>query len=159
MPGRYGVVLLTDWSAAAFLLMALGSGPAEASAADPIQFAQVVIREQILVRVPVRLREAQTRAAVPVEWKESRGPKCLPMRSLAGATLLGRNSVDLILRDRSRIRARLEKSCPALDYYYGFYIRPNADGQICADRDVIRSRMGGQCEIEKFRTLTAERPD
>ena len=51
------------------------------------------------------------------------------------------------------IRARLASSCPALDYYYGFYITPNADGQVCADRDVIRSRMGGACQIDKFRLL------
>ena len=27
------------------------------------------------------------------------------------------------------------------------------DGQICEDRDVIRSRMGGACEIDRFRSL------
>jgi hypothetical protein len=107
----------------------------------------------------MRLRQVPERPQQVIEWKESRGPKCLPMQSIAGATLIGQNSVDLVLKDRSRVRARLEKSCPALDYYYGFYIRPNADGQICADRDIIRSRVGGQCEIEKFRALTAERPD
>jgi hypothetical protein len=149
-----------DWSPAAFLLMALSGTPAEASPADPIQFAQLVIREQILIRVPMRLREqVADRAAPPLSWKESRGPKCLAMRSIAGATLLGQNSVDLILRDKSRIRAKMEKSCPALDYYHGFYIRPSADGQICADRDSVRSRMGGECEIEKFKTLTAKQRD
>jgi hypothetical protein len=149
-----------DWSPAAFLLMALSGAPPEASPADPIQFAQLVIREQILIRVPLRLREqVAAPAAPPLSWKESRGPKCLPMRSIAGATLLGQNSVDLILRDKSRVRAKMEKSCPALDYYHGFYIRPNADGQICADRDSVRSRMGGECEIEKFKTLTARERD
>ena len=147
------------WSAAAFLMIALGGSREEASPAEPIQLAQVTIREQILIRVPMRLRQVPERPQQVTEWKESRGPKCLPMQSIAGATLIGQNSVDLVLKDRSRIRARLEKSCPALDYYYGFYIRPNADGQICADRDIIRSRVGGQCEIEKFRALTAERPD
>lgn len=159
MAQAHGVFTLIDWSAAALLLMTLEAAPAEPSAADPIHFAQLMIREQILVRVPVRLRQNPAQSPDPIEWKESRGPKCLSMRTVAGATLLGRNSVDLILKDRSRVRARLEKSCPALDYYYGFYIRPNADGQICADRDAIRSRMGGECEIDKFRTLTAERRD
>ncbi len=154
-----GVFTLIHWSAPALLLMTLGTAPAEPSAADPIQFAQLMIREQILVRVPIQLRQTPNQSPASIEWKESRGPKCLSMRTLAGATLLGRNSVDLILKDRSRVRALLEKSCPALDYYYGFYIRPNADGQICADRDVLRSRMGGECEIDKFRTLTAERRD
>ncbi len=151
---------MIDWSAATLLLMTLAAVPGEPSPANPIQFAQVTIREQILIRVPARARGLPNRpASSPIEWKESRGPKCVPMRMIAGATFLGQNSFDLVLRDRSRVRARLEKRCPALDYYYGFYIRPNADGQICADRDIIRSRVGGQCEIEKFRLLTAEKAD
>lgn len=83
--------------------------------------------------------------------------KCVSARSVAGATLLGRDSVDLILRDNSRVRAELQNSCPALDYYNGFYISPNSDGMICADRDVIRSRVGGACEIDAFRSLTPKR--
>jgi hypothetical protein len=145
------------WSAASFLLAMLSDAPVEANPAAPIQFAQVMIREQILVRVPAR--PVPRPLQPPVEWKEGKGPKCVATTSIAGAGLVGQNSVDLILRDRSRVRAKLEKSCPALDYYYGFYIRPSADGQICQDRDVIRSRMGGQCEIEKFRTLTAKAKD
>ena len=87
------------------------------------------------------------------EWKEGKGPKCVPARAIAGATLVGRSSVDLILRNRQRVRAKLESSCPALDYYYGFYITPNPDGMVCEDRDNIRSRMGGACEIDRFRSL------
>jgi hypothetical protein len=148
---------MVDWGAAAFLLAMLSNAPAEASAADPIQFAQVMIREQILIRVPARPVPGPPPPVI--EWKEEKGPKCVSMGSIAGAGLVGQNSVDFILRDRSRVRAKLEKSCPALDYYYGFYIRPSDDGQICADRDAIRSRMGGECEIEKFRALTAKPKD
>ncbi len=151
---------MIDWSPAALLLMVLAGVPGEPSPADPIQFAQVTVRQQILIRVPARVRGApRGPAASPIEWKESRGPKCVPMGMIAGATFLGQNSFDLVLRNRSRLRARLEKRCPALDYYYGFYIRRTADGQFCADRDSIRSRMGGTCEVERFKTLTAEKPD
>jgi hypothetical protein len=38
------------------------------------------------------------------------------------------------------------------------YLNANPDGQICADRDVIRSRMGGQCGIVHFSRLQAVRP-
>lgn len=148
---------MVDWSAAAFLLAMLGGAPAEASAADPIQFAQVMIREQILIRVPARPVPGPSQSTI--QWQEDKGPKCVAMNSIAGAGLVGQNSVDLVLKDRSRVRAKLEKSCPALDYYYGFYIRPSGDGQICADRDSIRSRMGGECEIEKFRSLSAKDKD
>ena len=150
---------MTDWSPALLLLMALSGAPETASPADPVQFAQVMIREQLLIRVPADLRQAQRVAEQQIEWKEKKGPKCVPMRLILGAALLSQNSVDLIFRDRSRVRAKLERSCPALDYYYGFYIRPNKDGQICADRDSIRSRVGGECEIEKFKLLRAEKRD
>ncbi len=151
---------MIDWSPAALLLMVLAGVPGEPSPADPIQFAQVTVRQQILIRVPARVRGApRGPAASPIEWKESRGPKCVPMRMIAGATLLSQNSFDLVMRDRSRIRARLDKRCPALDYYYGFYIRRTTDGQVCADRDSIRSRMGGQCEIDRFRSLSAKKSD
>ncbi len=149
---------MIDWSPAAFLLMSLAGVPDDPSPADPIQFAQVMIREQILIRVPARVRNTP-RVVVPpaVEWKESRGPKCVQMRSIAGATLLSPNSFDLVLRDRSRIRAKLEKRCPALDYYRGFYIDTTADGRICAGRDFIRSRAGGECQIDRFLTLSPQR--
>ena len=144
---------MIDWSAVALLLASLGGGDAPVGAHEPMQLAQVSIRQQIIIRVPVRSRKVAPPKPSPVEWKESRGPRCVAAGTIAGASLLGQNSVDLLLRDKSRVRAKLENACPALDYYYGFYISPNPDGQICADRDVIRSRMGGQCEIEAFRRL------
>ena len=150
---------MIEWGPALLLLTALSGTPETASPADPMHFAQLMIREQILIRVPANLRQPTRFVTPQIEWKEKRGPKCVSMRLIAGATLLSQNSVDLIFRDRSRVRAKLERSCPALDYYRGFYVSPTADGQICADRDSIRSRMGGQCEIEKFRTLAAEKAD
>ena len=63
------------------------------------------------------------------------------------------------MRDRTRIRARLDRNCPALDYYYGFYISPDEDGLVCADRDSIRSRVGGECQIDAFRRLRPEKRD
>lgn len=139
------------WGAAGLLLLVgAANGP---PAASQDQYAQLVVREQIMVRVQTRPPEQAT--AVPVQWKEGKGPKCVPARFILGAALQAEDSVDLVLRDRSRVRAKLDSSCPALDYYYGFYIRPNADGMICADRDAIRSRVGGQCGIDRFKSLKA----
>lgn len=143
---------------AALALMSLTGAPAADAVPESVQYAQLVVRQQIIVRVPARAR-AGAPAAKPIEWKEGKGPKCVPARMIAGATLLGRDSVDLVFRNNSRVRARLENSCPALDYYHGFYISPNADGMICADRDVIRSRVGGECEIERFHSLKPEPQD
>jgi hypothetical protein len=142
-----------SWGAAALLSVLLGT---PAPAPVPGGYEQVTVREQVIVRVPVRMRQATPMASL-FEWKESKGPRCVPARAIAGAALLSENSVDLILRDRRRIRARLERRCPELDYYYGFYISPNPDGMVCADRDMIRSRIGGQCGIDRFRLLQAVR--
>jgi hypothetical protein len=144
------------WAAAVGLpLAAAASAAAPDARAAPVQaqYGQMIVRERIMIRVPVRNRDALPVEPSQTRWKEKHGPKCIAAKSIAGAALLSQNSVDLVLRDSRRIRARLERSCPALDYYYGFYITPNADGQICADRDAIRSRMGGECQIDRFRLL------
>ena len=143
--------------AAAVLLLAAGASAPSPGEAQ--RYGQVVIQERTLIRIAPSARPASASAPAPARWKEKKGPKCVAMRAIAGAALVGENSVDLILRDRSRIRARLEKRCPALDYYHGFYVTPTADGQMCAERDMIRSRLGGECGIDRFRTLELVRAE
>jgi len=145
-------------ASAATMLMLVFGGSAEAAPPERIQYTQVTVRQQIIVRVPQHGRPIQPAGASLIQWREGRGPRCVAARAVIGATALGRNSVDLVLRDNSRIRARLDSSCPGLDFYRGFYVNGTEDGMICADRDSIRSRMGGQCEIDQFRSLTAVRP-
>jgi len=140
--------------AAALLLLAWGGGQ---SGPRPPAEAGLSVRHQIIVRVSRGGPAAAPAGAAPVRWRESRGPRCVAARQVLGATLLGQDSVDLVLRDNRRLRARLERRCPALDYYRGFYIQMAEDGRICADRDSIRSRAGGECRIDQFRALTAER--
>lgn len=148
-------------NAAAWMLLVL-AGTTGVEPQDPgergMVFAQLRVRQQIILRVPQQLRPVHPAGSALVRWREGHGPRCVPAASVIGATALGRNSVDLVLRDNSRIRVRLESNCPGLDFYRGFYVNGTADGRICADRDSIRSRMGGQCGIDQFRTLTAERP-
>jgi len=144
--------------AAALALATLAGAYSDEAERSPERYAQLEVRQQIIVRVPARPGSPAPQGR-PIDWKEEKGPKCVPARHIVGATLLGRNSVDLVFRNNSRVRAKLEKSCPALDYYHGFYITPNSDGMICADRDAIRSRMGGECEIERFRSLKPEPRD
>ena len=131
---------------------------ASAPSAEPVQYAQLTPRQQLIVRVPVRIRQI-TPLSQLYDWKEGKGPNCLPASAISGAARVGQTSVDLILRDRRRFRAKLDSNCPALDYYYGFYINPTVDGLVCADRDIIRSRVGGECGIERFRSLQAVRRD
>ena len=89
-------------------------------------------------------------------WKESKGPRCIDMAAIAGAAIAAAERVDFVLRGGQRVRAQLDRACPALDFYSGFYLVGAADGRICADRDAIRTRAGGSCEIERFRTLKAK---
>lgn len=146
----------TEWSAAALLALGVSASVPGASAQSQNRNAQVTIREQLIVRVPVRSPQITPSAAM-FRWKEHKGPRCLALRSIAAAAHVEPKSVDFILRDRRRVRARLDKRCPDMDRRYGFYITPNPDGQLCAERDTIRTRIGGQCDIERFRSLEAVR--
>jgi len=150
------VTRILKGAAALSPLLLLGAAPPARAPAPVTRYSQVIVREQIIVRVPPGI---QLNAPVQVRWKEGKGPKCVATRMIAAAAIIAPSSVDFLLRDNRRIRARLDSSCPALDYYRGFYVSPNPDGQICADRDVIRSRMGGECGIDKFRSLKPKKVD
>lgn len=113
---------------------------------QPRQSVRVMtIEERLIIRVPVAPRPR-------IRWEEEKGPKCLPAAAIRGAFLSGPDSIDFLLRNRQLVRARLDNDCAALDFYGQLYLQPD-DGRICARRDSVRSRVGGSCRIEKFRTL------
>ena len=124
---------------------------------EPVGLAQLTIRQRIVIRVPAAPYAAPPRPLARMRWKEKGGPKCIPMNGLAAAAIFKADAVDLILRGGKRLRALLDDECPALDYYSGFYIMPSEDGKICAGRDMIHSRAGGKCGIEKFKTLELDK--
>jgi len=145
-------------AAAALLLLGFGGGGEDKQAQRPPPGRPISVHQQIIIRVPQNPAPVASGGASPIRWEEHGGPRCVAWAQIAGAVLLGQNSVDLVLRDNTRIRARLERRCPALDYYRGFYVDATPDGLICADRDSIRARAGGECGIDRFRTLRAARP-
>ena len=119
---------------------------------DPSMVRRVVIQDEVTMRIPVR----PLRAPPPqIVWKKGKGPKCLDGPLIAGAALSGPSSIDFIMIDRTRIRAEMDSKCPALDFYGSFYLQ-SKDDRVCAKREEIRSRMGGSCRIQRFRTLRAE---
>lgn len=118
------------------------------SSAQPREVTRVTIEQTTVFRIPVRPHST----APFIQWSEHKGPKCLPTADIAGAMLAGPDSIDFLLRDRQRVRARVDDDCTALDFYDGFYVQP-IDDRLCARRDEIRSRMGASCRIETFRTL------
>ena len=109
---------------------------------------RLVIQDEVILRVPVQPRPV----APEVDWVERKAPKCIPAGMIRRALLSGPEQVDFILADRTRIRAKFDEDCPALDFYGGFYLQPQ-DERLCADRDAVHSRMGGSCTIDKFRLL------
>lgn len=128
-----------------FIAMLLATSEAQAPPAPPVRV--MTVERQMILRVPVRPYPRMN-----FQWEEEKGPKCLPVGAIAGAMLSGPGSIDLVLRNRQRMRVRLDNDCEGLDFYDGFYLQTE-DGQFCAKRDSIRSRMGGTCRIEKFRML------
>ena len=139
-------------------MLLAGTAPVLVSASESpdrlngVQFAQMTVRERIIIRVP-RVGPARGPAAAPrlsvpqpMQWKEKKGPKCIAVAA---------DAVDLVMAGGKRLRAHLDDDCGPMDFYNGFYLRPKADGKVCADRDVLRMRSGASCGIAKFRTLVA----
>ena len=140
---------------AALLMLSLGTS-AQRPPAPPQRNSVSMRRQQIIIRVPSGIRRIAPAGTSLIQWRERTGRAASP-RASRRRNLFRQESVDLILRNNSRIRARLNRRCPALDYYRGFYINATEDGRVCADRDTIRSRAGGESPIDQFRTLTPER--
>ncbi len=136
----------------------------DAPALDRTEWAQLTIHERIMIRIPRRARPAPLRGRrfapppdLPIIWSERRAQKCVPVARLTGEAAVQGGDVDLLLVNGRRLRAKLNKDCPALDFYSGFYIKPNADGLICGGRDVLRARSGAACPIARFRRIEPAR--
>ena len=119
---------------------------------QPQVVRRVVVQDELIISIPVRPRPKRPQN---IEWKEEKGPKCIATDQLAGAMWSGPTTIDLVLRDRRRIRAMMDDECPALDFYRGFYLQPD-DQRICAKRESIQNRVGGSCRIERFRRLVPQ---
>ena len=79
--------------------------------------------------------------------------KCVPVSSIAGVQPDSGQRLILFMRDRRIVRARLERSCQARDFYSGFYLSRSSDGKLCIDRDTLQSRSGANCKVTRFREL------
>jgi hypothetical protein len=75
------------------------------------------------------------------------------MKNIVRMEAVQRDSIDLITRQKQLLRAQLNRGCRALDFYAGFYMKGNKDGQLCEGRDEIHARTGAKCEVDEFRLL------
>jgi hypothetical protein len=132
----------------AFVPLLLGLFAAQPTAVGTT-VTRLIVQDEIILRIPIQPRPF---AGQQVEWKEHKGPKCLPIATIRRAFLSGPQQIDFLVSDHRRIRAELDEDCPALDFYGGFYLQLQ-DDRLCARRDAIRSRMGGSCTIDRFKNL------
>lgn len=118
-----------------------------------VQITRVRVQRNTVIRVP----PVAPTLIEPAKWKEKGGPDCIKWSTIAAAMISSTSSLDVILRGGKRYRVKLSKRCQAADFYSDFYVKATADGQICRSRDSIYSRAGGDCGIDKFRTLVPDK--
>lgn len=142
-----------------------GLGMADAERPDIL--AQMTIEQRVIIRVPMarppvpgpppeRFAREMQGDGPPVNWGERKGPKCIDINRLMAASIASSRGVDLMLRGRERIRALLGRGCRTEDLYSGFYIQPNSDGALCANRDRVLARSGADCPITSLKRLVPE---
>lgn len=84
-----------------------------------------------------------TRPQPPKEGRKA----CISVKYVAGAQLFGDSAIELTMKNGKRYRMFFARECPALSFYQGFYYRRQKAGQLCAGRDVVGARSGGECQI------------
>ena len=138
---------MTPASFISIVPLLLGLSVAEPGAI-PATVSRLVMQDEVILRVPVMPRSPYAM----FDWDERKGPKCIPAGAIRRSIMSGPDQIDIVLADRSRVRAKFDGDCQALDFYTGFYIQPE-DERLCAHRDAIHSRIGASCRIEKFKQL------
>lgn len=122
-----------------------------------MQHVMIHVPRMTITETTVIVRSRPVPAAPPVMLVERKAKDCLETRRVIGFGITRPDSVDLVLNDGSRMRARLGNNCPSLGLYQGFYVKPNPDGKMCAGRDPIHTRSGGECPIQAFKNLVPSR--
>jgi hypothetical protein len=135
------------WLSAALLVATLQTARASA-APEPVADTSSTswTRVEIGPGSPVTTR--------PFPPKQGRN-RCISVDGLAGAQLFGDRAIELSMRNGQHYRMFLARECPALSFYQGFYYKRQKAGQLCAGRDVIGARSGGECPIA---SIIAVRP-
>jgi hypothetical protein len=123
---------------------------------------QVSIEQSITIRINPRPAPMPNSATLVAEGAdagaasrlvERKAGKCLPLGAIAGVQPLSADRLLLILRDNRLFTARLAKGCQAREFYSGFIVKRNVDGQVCISRDELLSRSGTSCQVTGFRQL------
>lgn len=126
---------------------------------------QVRIEQRITIRISPRAGPPPAPFMMDLPERPNRPPprmaersigRCLPIAGIAGVQVGRDNRLMAFMRDRRVVSLGLEKSCRAQDFYSGFYVERNSDGQLCVDRDRLQSRSGANCALTRLRQLVGE---
>lgn len=132
---------------------------AQASWLPPV-WRQVRIEQRFSIRItpgtasmpPSVVEEIEEEQRVE-RMAERKIGKCLGINSISQVRAGDGDELLLFLRDQRIISVTLEKRCNARDFYSGFYLVRNADGAICAGRDILQSRSGANCKVRRLNEL------
>lgn len=138
-------------------------GPVATPLSAPVA-GQVSIEQRITTRVnprpapmpmnPAAFAESLNGRREPRLTERKLG-KCVPVNAIRGVQPVAADRLLLIMRDERLVTAELQKGCEARQFYSGFIVKRNADGQVCIARDSIQSRSGASCQITGFRLLVS----
>jgi len=139
---------LNPWRAARWtLVIALTAVPAPGAARFLIFGKKKVERIQVVPPPAGRATPLLSmRPAPPAAGRKT----CVDVRRVGGAQVFGDASVELTLQGGARWRMYFAQACPALSFYDGFYYRAAEQGRLCAGRDAIIARSGGECQIDSI---------
>ncbi|MGL4541504.1 MAG: hypothetical protein ACRCUI_03220 [Polymorphobacter sp.] len=148
-----GPVLARAVLGAAWLAVA-PVGVAAAPPAPPT--VSVYIQTETVVRIPAAPAAAPSpvRPAPPRQGRK----RCIDVTHVAGAVVIGDQAVELLLNGGQRWRMHLAQGCPTLSFYQGFYYRRARAGKLCAGRDVVIARSGGECAIVSIVAVPRPKP-
>lgn len=124
------------------LVIAVALSPTPA-AARFLGFGKKKVERIVVEPTPRAIPAAAPRPVPPLGGRSA----CVDVRRVAGAQVFGDTAVELTLAGGKRWRMYFAQTCPALSFYDGFYYRRAEQGRLCAGRDAIISRSGGECAI------------
>ena len=78
---------------------------------------------------------------------------CVDVRRVKAAQVFGDHAVEVTLAGGKRWMLYFAQQCPTLSFYDGFYYRVAEQGRLCAGRDAVIARSGGECAIASIMAL------
>jgi hypothetical protein len=145
------------------LLLSLFPGERQGAAPEEEVARQVRIEERVIIRIGPSSSTTNQRVLALREQVEGRAFReqkldgCIPVSAISAVQPAERNRLLLFMRDRRVLTAALERTCNSEDFYSGFYVERQEDGQLCSGRDRLQSRSGANCRVAQFNRLVAVR--